>query len=79
MNNSEENEYDKIFQWKIRNLDGLIITVTGSFAEIEYKYFEGFNLPFKIDSFGNIEPFEVAYKRMKDYYKTPYKDRIKNN
>lgn len=47
-----------------------------SFAEIEHKYFEGYNLPYLIIKENEkLEPFEKACDRMKKYYKLSFETR----
>jgi hypothetical protein len=48
--------------------------VEGSFIEVEYKYFEGFNLPREIID-GKSESFDKSYKRMQDWMNIPLEHR----
>ena len=60
-------ECTAICNWVIAYYEGVF---TGSFAEAEYKFFEGYNIPIKCDDEGKrIEPFDVAYNRVKEYFK----------
>jgi len=52
------------------------VLVTGSFAYVEWAYFEGFNMPMKIID-GKREPFDVAHDRMSRWYKIPSDERRK--
>ena len=47
----------------------------GTFAYIEWAYFEGMNFPRKIID-GKMEAFETAYDRMKRWYVIPIKERL---
>jgi hypothetical protein len=70
------DEFTKYHRWRMLISDSHKANfVTGTFADIEYKYFEGYNIPYKINWLGITEPFESAYDRMKRYYKLTYDER----
>lgn len=69
----EISEFTEIKKWRVRHPGtGENIVETCSFAEIERRWFEGFNLPFIADI---NESFESANDRMKRYYEIEFDSR----
>lgn len=67
MSENPTQEFTEVAQWNISHPGGgSEISETCSFVEIEYKYFEGFNIPIKLIN-GVPEPFDVAYQRVRRY------------
>ena len=68
----EYREFIDVFEWYIGMTDSEdkpVIEKT-TFAQVEYKYFEGFNMPRKIVD-GKYEEFNVSYDRVKRYMALP--------
>jgi hypothetical protein len=57
-----------VIQWNIRHPGTGETIICESFDEAMDKWFEGFNIPFKITN-GKCEMFEDANKRVEEYYK----------
>lgn len=55
-------EINKNEFWIMAGKEGVL---QGSFIDIEYKYFEGYNVPIKTDSCGKpLEEFKTSYDRV---------------
>ena len=70
------DEFSEIHKYFIGCVDekGNPVVERTSFAEVEYKYFEGLNIPRRIID-GEMEDFDEAYARVKRYYAIPYEQR----
>jgi len=56
------NELNKIEYWAMAGVDHIL---HDSFVNVEYKYFEGYNVPIRTDKDGTpLESFNVSYERM---------------
>ena len=56
------DELNKAEYWIMAGIDGIL---HDSFINIEYKYFEGYNVPIRTDKDGTpLESFNVSYERM---------------
>ncbi len=73
---SEIKEFTRVRKWRVRHPGtSEIIYERCSFAEIEYRYFEGFNIMSRVNLFGVVEPFEKAHARIRRYYELDYEYR----
>lgn len=65
-----KSEFDKICDWVVRHPgSGIPVKFTGTFKEVEYKYFEGFNPPCMVVD-GKQEEFSISYNRVSRYFKS---------
>jgi hypothetical protein len=72
------DEFLAIHEWYIgwKNEEGNPVFDDGSFVEIEYKYFEGVNIPIRRMN-GELEPFSEAYDRVKRWFAIPMDERTR--
>lgn len=69
-------EFTGINTWTGYDGGGREFTETGPFVSIEWKYFEGWNIPFKIVN-GERESFESAHTRVIRWLQIPFEERHK--
>jgi len=59
------NELNKEEYWIMAGVDGIL---RDSFINIEYKYFEGYNVPIRTDKEGTpLESFNISYDRVNKF------------
>lgn len=64
-------EINKMEYWIMSGIDSILYD---TFVSIEYKYFEGYNVPIKADERGQpLEDFTISYNRVKKFIELKHK------